>query len=74
MSEVLSIRIPKELKEKIEELRDFVDWRKEIVDFLWKRVEYYEKLRILKEIEKIMEAHPELPQGLAVRLIKDDPL
>ncbi len=72
MSEVLSIRVPRELKKKIEELKELVDWRSEIVEFLWKRVEYYEKLKVLREVEKIMENHPELPPGLAVRLVRED--
>jgi hypothetical protein len=49
-----------------------VDWKREIVGFLWERVKYYEKLRALREIEKILSKHPELPRGTASKLVRED--
>ncbi len=72
MSEVLSIRIPRELKKKMEELKNFVDWKQEIIKFLEERVKYYEKQRILKEVNEIIERHPRLPKGTAIELVRED--
>lgn len=71
MSEVLGIRIPRELKKAMEELKD-VDWRKEIVEFLWKRVEMYKRLKVLKEVRKVLETVPEAPRGVATSLVRGD--
>lgn len=49
MSETFSVRIPKELKEKID--KNPADWSKEVKDFLTERVKQKELLNILKEID-----------------------
>ena len=71
-SEVFSIRIPKELKEKIEELKDVVNWKEELVRFLERRVGYYQKLKTIKEVRKILEGHPTLPRGSATKAVRED--
>ncbi|BES81746.1 hypothetical protein PABY_13130 [Pyrodictium abyssi] len=72
VSEVLSIRVPRELKKRLEALKDTVDWRSEIVRFLEERVEYYERLKAIREIEEMMKNHPELPRGFAARSVRED--
>ncbi len=72
MSEVLSIRIPKALKREIEELKGVVDWRKEIIGFLEQRVRYYQKLMVIEQVNEILERHPILPKGAAVRVVRED--
>ncbi|MCW4003753.1 MAG: hypothetical protein NWE95_07575 [Candidatus Bathyarchaeota archaeon] len=49
MSETFSIRIPKELKEKIE--KNPADWSQEVRDFLAERVKQIELIKILDEID-----------------------
>ena len=72
MSEVLSIRIPKRLKRELEELRGVVDWRKEIIEFLEKRVEMYRRARFFEEAHRILEKHPTIPEGYATRSVRED--
>lgn len=72
MSEVLSIRIPRELKRRMEELKDLVNWKQEIIKFLEERVRYYEKRRVLQEVNEILRRHPRLPKGIAVELVRED--
>ncbi len=72
MSEVLSIRIPKSLKREIERLKDLVNWKEEIIMFLKERVDYYSRLKALMEIHKVLETHPVLPRGSAVRSVRED--
>ena len=71
MSAVLSIRLPRELKERMKELRD-VDWRKEIVSFLTERVKYYERLRIIKEVREVINKVPEIEPGTASKYVRED--
>ena len=72
MSEVLSIRIPKRLKREMERLKDIVNWKSEITTFLQERVSYYSRLKTLSEVRKILETHPLLPRGIAVRSVRED--
>ncbi|RLF17677.1 MAG: CopG family transcriptional regulator [Thermoprotei archaeon] len=72
MSEVLSIRIPRELKRRIDKLKGFVDWKNEIIRFLEDRVRYYERVKIIKEVHKLLEAHPTFPRGSVVKAVRED--
>ena len=49
-----------------------MDWRSEIVRFLEERVEYYERLKAIREIEEMMKNHPELPRGFAAGSVRED--
>ena len=49
MSEIFSVRIPRELKEKIEQ--NPADWSQEVRNFLTERVKQMELLKTLDEIE-----------------------
>ncbi|MET1159546.1 MAG: hypothetical protein ABWW65_01160 [Thermoprotei archaeon] len=50
MSEVVSVRVPRELKEKMKKYR--IDWSSEIRRFIEERIKSLELLEILDEIEE----------------------
>lgn len=72
MSVVISVRIPKELKEKLDSLRDIVNWSEEIRNFLERRVREYYKKRVIEEVHQVIERFPECPTGTAVKYIRED--
>jgi hypothetical protein len=72
LSAVISIRVPKKLKEEMDKLKDFVDWASEIRSFIEERVRRYKRIRVLNELDRILEELPETPRGLAVRLVRED--
>ena len=53
MSTTFSIRIPRELKEKIEQ--NPADWSQEVRDFLSERIKQIELMKTLQEIESRAE-------------------
>ena len=53
VSDVVSIRVPRELKEKMRRYR--VDWSKEIREFIEERIRVLEFLEILDDIERKAE-------------------
>jgi len=69
---VLSIRVPRKLKEEMEALKNHVDWRREITAFLEQRVKYYKKRLALQKIHEVLEKHPELPRGSAASALRRD--
>jgi hypothetical protein len=68
MSETFSVRIPKELKEKIEQNPD--DWSQEVRNFLTERVKQKELIKALDEIEK--RAEKRKTKFDSVTLIRED--
>ncbi len=49
MSEVVSVRVPRELKEKMKRYR--IDWSEEIRRFIEERIRLLELLEVLDEVE-----------------------
>jgi len=72
LSEVLSIRILRRLKREIEELKGIMNLKEKIIEFLEKRVKMYKKMKNLKEAHKILEKHPTIPAGTAVKIVRED--
>ena len=68
MSETFSVRIPCELKRKIEQNPE--DWSKEVRDFLIERVKQIELLKALDEIE--VHAQKRTTKVDSVTLIRED--
>jgi len=72
LSTVISVRISKKLKEKMDELKDMVNWSEEIRKFLEKRVEELHRRKVLEEIRKVLEKIPESPKGTAAKYVRED--
>jgi len=72
MSVVLSIRVPKELKEELDEVKDVMDVKKEVIEFLKKRVAYYRKVKALRRAHAILAKHTSVPKGTAWRSVRED--
>jgi metal-responsive CopG/Arc/MetJ family transcriptional regulator len=72
MSVVISIRIPKKLKEKIDSLRDIVNWSDEIRKFLEDRVREYHRMKVISEIHQLITSLPEAEIGTAAEYMRDD--
>jgi len=74
MSEIISVRIPKELKRKMDALRDRVEWSEEIRRFLERRVNELWREKVLEEIEKVIDGLDlsELPAGTVAKIVRED--
>ncbi|MCC6017084.1 MAG: CopG family transcriptional regulator [Desulfurococcaceae archaeon] len=70
-SVVLCIRIPKELKERMQRLKG-VNWSELIRKYVEETVSRYEIEELLKKIEEDLENVPELPSGTVARWIRID--
>ena len=72
MSAVISVRVPRELKEKMDRLKFKVNWSEEIRKFLERRVEELQRRRVLEEVHEIIEQVPESGRGTAARYVRED--
>ncbi len=68
---VISIRIPKKLKEKMDKFKE-INWSEEIRKFIEDKITQYEINKALKRIEEHLNEIPELPPGTIVRWLKSD--
>ncbi len=72
MSVVISFRIPKKLKEKMDKLRKVVNWSEEVRSFLERRVREYEQLNAIRELEELIKDIPKTPRGTASKYVRED--
>jgi hypothetical protein len=68
LSETFSVRIPRELKEKIEQNQ--ADWSQEVRNFLSERIKQMELLKTINEIE--VHAQKRNTKTDSVTLIRED--
>ena len=71
MSVVVSFRIPRELKERMDKFGD-VNWSDLVRRFLEETVAKLEAERTLEKISKDLEDVPELPRGTVARWLRSD--
>jgi hypothetical protein len=71
MGGVISFKVPKEVKEKYEKLKDVVDWPAELRAFVEERIRKAERSGVIR---KILEKKPReiLPRGSVVAAIRED--
>jgi hypothetical protein len=72
VSTALSIRISKDVKRRMDELRDVVDWNDEIKRFLEARVDELYRRKIIEEVRRVVELLPEMPRGSVTKYVRED--
>ncbi|PUA31598.1 MAG: CopG family transcriptional regulator [Candidatus Terraquivivens tikiterensis] len=72
MSEVFSIRISKDVKKKMELLKDVVDWNEEVRRFIESRVDEFYRSRVIEEVRSVIMKLPETPRGSVTRYVRED--
>lgn len=68
--EVISIRIPKELKKSMKEIE--INWSEEIRKFIEKKVREYKRIKALEEIDAMLASLPKAERGTAKNYVRED--
>lgn len=68
--EVISFRIPKELKERIRDVD--LNWSEEVRRFIEERMREYKRERALREIDALLKDVPSPERGTASRYVRED--
>ncbi len=68
--DVISFRIPKELKKSMKEVE--INWSEEIRRFIEGKVREQKKKMILEEIDSMLSNIPETKKGTAGRYVRED--
>ncbi len=69
-TEVVSFRIPRELRERMREVD--VNWSEEIRRFIEAKVREHARKRALEEIDSMLEGLPAAERGTAARYVRED--
>ncbi len=68
--EVISFRIPKDLKQQLKEVD--LNWSAEVRGFVEARVRDYKREKALKEIDALLKDVPRPESGTASRYVRED--
>lgn len=73
MSEVITLKISPEIKERMKKFRDRVNWSAEIRRFIQQKLEELEREeRLMSLAEELKNASWKVPQGFSGRLVRED--
>lgn len=72
MSVVVSVKVPRWVKEKMAKYAGSVTWAEEVRKLIIRKIEELEKAEALERVEKILETIPATPKGTAEKLVRLD--
>jgi hypothetical protein len=74
MSETVSFKVPKKIKEEMNKLKGKIDWPKELRKHVIDIIERTRKEEVFNEVmEKLKEIGPaNVPQGFSIRSVRED--
>ena len=72
MGNVISVRVPPEIKREMDKLKGEVNWSEEIREFIKNKIEECKKRKVLQEVVAYIQALPTAPRGTARRLVRED--
>ncbi|RLE96126.1 MAG: CopG family transcriptional regulator [Thermoprotei archaeon] len=72
MSVTVSFRVPRELKMKMDRLREHINWSEELRRFVENRIREYEQQRAIEELEELIKRLPPSPRGTAHEYVRED--
>jgi len=72
MGSIICVRVPSQLKKKMETLKDRVKWSKEIRKFIEEKVKELWREKVLEEIDEVIERLPEVPKGTVTKYVRED--
>ncbi len=68
--EVISFRVPKNLKEEMGKVD--VNWSEEMRKFIENRIRSYKKEQSIKKIDSIIKSLPKTSKGTALKYVRED--
>ncbi len=72
MSEIIAVKVPRELKKKMKTLKKEVNWPEEIRRFIEAKVREVEAKKTIERITREIENTEGVPKGFAVKLVRED--
>ena len=68
----MSFKIPEELREKMREFKDQVEWSREIREYIKMRIREIEGKKKLEEAHKMIKKTSSSPLGTASKIVREE--
>ena len=72
MSEVVSFKVPREIKEKMRKYSKRVKWSEELRNYVIERIKRMEAEENLEKVIEMIESTKGVPRGFSVRSVRED--
>jgi hypothetical protein len=72
MSVVVSVKVPRQVKEEMEKTKDSVKWAEEIRGFIMGKLEEESRRKGIEDAERVLHGVRRLPKGTAEQLVRED--
>ena len=72
MSEVVSFKVPREIKEKMRKYSKRVKWSEELRNYVIERIRRMEAEENLEKVIEMIESTKGVPRGFSVRSVRED--
>jgi len=69
---VVSVKVPKWVREKMNAYSEAVEWPEEIRRLIITKIEEFERIRAVEKAIKLLEQIPPTPKGTAEDLVRED--
>ena len=69
---VVSVKVPRKVKEDMEKMKGSVKWPEEIRNFILDKLEREKRIENASKVEEILRGIRRFPKGSTARLIRDD--
>ena len=71
-SAVITVRVPKELKEAMDRYSAMINWSEEIRNFIVRRIAELRREEVLNKLNSIIDRLPESQSGSVSSLVRED--
>lgn len=72
MSEVVSFKVPKEIREKMRRYKNKINWSKLLREFVVEKIRQIEAEEKLKKVSKIISETKGVPSGFSSASVRED--
>lgn len=72
MSEIIAVKVSRELKKKVKALKKEVNWPEEIRRFIEEKIREVESRKAVERITREIGRTEGVPKGFSVRLVRED--
>ncbi len=72
MSVVVSVKVPRKVKEEMDKMKSSVNWPEEIRNYILDKLEREKRIENTSKVEEMLQGIRRLPKGSTARLIRED--
>ncbi len=72
MSVVVSVKVPRRVKEQMDKMKSSVNWAEEIRNYILETLERERRVENISKVEEMLKGTRRLPKGSAAKLIRED--